>query len=297
MLASLFKHHFFLALLTLIFCCSSSAEIIVKDDTQQTVILKKPAQRIVSLAPNITEILFFIGAGEAIVGADEYSNYPEEAKKILRVSNYAAANYELILALKPDVVIAWQTGNGSKIIDRLRQLGLKVFVIEPRKLKDIPLLFKRFGKITGQDKHAVKKALEFDNKLQQLVISHQNKPVVNVFYQIWNEPLITLNGKHIVSDVISLCGGHNVFSDALPLVPYVSSEAVVRANPDVIIAGGSNEELPSLLTMWENWPAMKAVKNKHVYVIPPDLMQRHSMRIIQGAKRLCQYLNESRPNE
>lgn len=270
------------------------AEIRLEDDMGNTLVLERPAQRIISLAPNITEMLFFIGAGGNIIGADEYSNYPEAAKHILRVNNYAAANYELILSLKPDVVIAWHSGNGDQIISRLRQLGLPVFVIEPRKLDDIGTIFKRFGILAGHENEAEKKALAFSRDLARLRKDFSKKPAVTVFYQIWNEPLITLNGKHLVSDVIRLCGGVNVFDDAIPLVPYVNIEAVIRANPQVIIASGSSEESPRWLGMWNSWPAISAVKNGHVHAIPPDLMQRHSMRILDGAGKMCEILEEAR---
>ena len=270
------------------------ADIRLSDDLGNEITLEHPAGRIVSLAPNITELLFHIGAGKQIVGADEYSNYPEAAKDIQRVNNYAAANYELILALKPDVVIAWQSGNGDGIVERIRQLGLPVFVIEPRKLRDIPDIFMRLGKLTGHERQALEKKRQFLARLEELRTARAGVAPVTVFYQVWNEPLITLNGEHLVSDVIRLCGGRNVFADAAPLVPYVSIEAVVRANPEVIIASGSTDESPAWLEMWNQWPMIEAVKNGHVHFIPPDLMQRHSMRILRGAGRVCSYLEQAR---
>ena len=270
------------------------AEIRLEDDLGETLVLEEPARRIISLAPNITEMLFFIGAGGQIIGADEYSNYPEEAKQILRVNNYAAANYELILSLKPDVVIAWHSGNGEQITGRLRQLGVPVFVIEPRKLEDIAATFARFGTLSGHPEAARQKAVEFDRRLAALRAEFSGKTPVRVFYQIWNEPLITLNGKHLVSDVIRLCGGVNVFQDAIPLVPYVNIEAVIRADPQVIIASGNSADSPAWLDMWQNWPAIAAVKTGQVHAIPPDLMQRHSMRILEGAEMLCDMLQSAR---
>ena len=137
----------------LLVCCSLSvmAEVRVVDDNGDEVRLAVPAQRIISLAPNITEVLFHIGAGDQIVGADEYSNYPAAAKQILRVNNHAAANYELILSLKPDLVIAWQSGNGDKIINPLRKLGIPVFVVETHQIERIPNLFRRFGQLSGNN--------------------------------------------------------------------------------------------------------------------------------------------------
>ena len=275
----------------------AAAEVVVVDDNGQQIKLAVPAKRIVSLAPNITEVLFHIGAGEKIVGADEYSNYPEEAKDILRVNNHAAANYELILSLEPDLVIAWQSGNGNKIIDPLGKLGIPVFVVETNKMDAIPSLFRRFGKLSGHGDQAEQRAHEFSRRLQELRAAQAGKSVIKVFYQIWDEPLITLNGEHMVSDIINLCGGVNVFSDAIPLVPYVNIETVVAADPEVIIAGGSREERPAWFESWQKWSGISAVINQHIYLIPSDLMQRHSARILDGMELMCAHLDSARSND
>ncbi len=274
-----------------------AAELVVVDDNGQQVKLAGPAKRIVSLAPNITEVLFNIGAGEQIVGVDEYSNYPEAAKDILRVNNHAAANYELILSLEPDLVIAWQSGNGDKIIDPLRKLGVPVFVVETNKMDAIPSLFRKFGELSGHGDQAEQRADVFSRRLKELRAAQTGKSVVKVFYQIWDEPLITLNGEHMVSDIINLCGGINVFSDAIPLVPYVNIETVVAADPEVIIAGGSREERPVWFESWQKWSGISAVINKHIYLIPSDLMQRHSARILDGTELMCAHLDSARSND
>ena len=273
---------------------STASELLVVDDNGAEVRLAGPAKRIVSLAPNITEVLFHVGAGEQIVGADEYSNYPQAAKEIQRVSNYAAANYELILSLKPDLVIAWQSGNGDKIINPLRKLGIPVFVIETGEIERVPNLFRRFGKLSGQDKIAEQRALEFTERLKKLRTANAKKSPVRTFYQIWDEPLITLNGKHMVSSVIELCGGVNIFADAIPLVPYVNIESVVAADPQVIIAGGSQDEQPHWFKSWQKWSGISAVIKSQIYLIPADLMQRHSVRILDGAEMMCGFFDSAR---
>ena len=280
----------------LLVCCSLSvmAEVRVVDDNGDEVRLAVPAQRIISLAPNITEVLFHIGAGDQIVGADEYSNYPAAAKQILRVNNHAAANYELILSLKPDLVIAWQSGNGDKIINPLRKLGIPVFVVETHQIERIPNLFRRFGQLSGNNDLAQQRIEEFTQRLQLLGDAQTGKSVVRTFYQIWDQPLITLNGKHMVSDVIELCGGLNIFADAVPLVPYVNIESIVAADPQVIIAGGSQEEQPGWFSSWQQWTGISAVQHKQIYLIPADLMQRHSVRILDGAQMMCDYLDSAR---
>ena len=280
-----------LAVLILFFAHNSLAAIEVIDDNGDKLTIANAAQRIISLSPNTTEILFHIGAGEKIVGADEYSNYPQAANKIVRVNNHAAANYELILSLKPDLVIAWQSGNGVKIISRIRELNIPVFVVETASLEDIPDLYRRLGQLSGYADQANTQAEKFSQRLNQLRKSFSSRQTIRVFYQIWNEPLLTLNGDHMVTDMIELCGGINVFSDASALVPYVNIESVVAANPQIIISGGNNKSDLLDSGFWRKWSGISAVKNQHLYAISSDLLQRHSDRILDGTGLMCEYID------
>jgi len=272
----------------------SLAAIEVVDDNGDSLKLDSPAKRIISLSPNTTEVLFYIGAGEQIVGADEHSNYPQQVQTIPRVNNHAAANYELILSLEPDLVIAWQSGNGHTIIERIRGLGIPVFVVETRRLQEIPSLFERLGELSGHSTEAHKRALAFAQRLNKLRESNRHKPPVRLFYQVWSDPLITLNGQHMVSDMIELCGGINIFADAIPLVPYVNIESVLAADPQLIIAGGDQQQQLTQLDRWQQWGSLSAVKNQHLYSIASDLMQRHSSRILDGAQLVCDYIDQVR---
>ena len=269
----------------------SWAAVEVVDDNGDKLELPSAAQRIISLSPNTTEILFHIGAGKKIVGADEYSNYPAAANDIVRVNNHAAANYELILSLQPDVVIAWQSGNGEQIIGRIRELGIPVFVVETATLNDIPHLYRRLGQLTGFEKKADLQAAKFSDGLNQLRDKFSLGERVRVFYQIWNEPLMTLNGDHMVTDMIELCGGINIFSDAEALVPYVNIESVLAANPQIIISGGKNKNDLLDSGFWQKWQGIPAVKNQQLYAIPSDLLQRHSNRILEGTGLMCEYID------
>jgi iron complex transport system substrate-binding protein len=285
----------FLLIFFLLVSPLASAVIEVVDDNGDSLKLANVAQRIISLSPNTTEILFHIGAGEKIVGADEYSNYPPAANDIVRVNNHAAANYELILSLKPDLVIAWQSGNGEQIITRIRQLGIPVFVVETANLDEIPSLYRRLGLLAGRQKQAHTQASKFFKRLENLRQSYSNNIKIPVFYQIWNEPLMTLNGDHLVTDMIELCGGINIFSDAAALVPYVNIESVVAANPQIIISGGKNKSDLLDSGFWRKWAGISAVKNRHLYAIPSDLLQRHSDRILEGTQLMCEYIDLVRP--
>ena len=273
---------------------SSHAAISVMDDLEKEIVLTEPANKIISLAPNITEILFHIGAGSQIIGADEYSNYPEAAKQIIRVNNHSIANYELILSLKPDLILAWYSGNGVEVINRLRELGLPVFVIETTKIKEIPDLFKRLGKITGNETQSIQAASEFSEKLVKLQSLYVDKKKVKTFYQVWDDPIMTLSGKHLVSDVIELCSGVNVFAEAQPLVPRVNIESIMNADPEVILSSGSEERVAGWRKKWARWPTISAVNKGHLYLIPPDLMQRQSNRILDAATYVCNFLDKSR---
>lgn len=270
------------------------AAITVRDDAGRTITLKQPAQRIVSLAPHVTEQLYAIGAGERIVGAVDYSDYPEAAKALPRVGGYSRLDLERILALQPDLIVGWQSGNDARQLERLQQLGLTVYLSEPRHLADIPSNMQRLGKLSGVAQQAAVAAAQFRQGIAALRQQHEGGVRLRVFYQIWNRPLMTINGKHLISDVISLCGGNNVFADIDSLTPKVSKEAVLAANPQVIIVSGMGSERPEWLDDWRRWPQLSAVKTKQLYVIPPDIIQRATPRLLQGANRLCQLLDKAR---
>jgi len=283
-----------LILCVLIFSEYSLAAIEVVDDGGDILTLERPAKRIISLAPSITEVLFYIGAGAQVVGADEYSNYPSQANEITRVNNHAATNYELILSLKPDLVIAWQSGNGEKVIGRIRELGLPVFVVETSSLQEIPSLYKRLGQLSGRDAEATLQANHFSKKLDKLYRAYYSKPKIRLFYQTWDDPLMTLNGDHLISHMIALCGGINLFADAVALVPYVNIESVLSADPQIIISGGNSEKDLLDSGFWRKWTGVSAVKNQHLYAIPSDLLQRHSGRILEGTHVMCEYIDRVR---
>ncbi len=286
--------------LLLLLACSAvagerpSAAIVVSDDTAVEVSLVAPAERIVSLSPNLTEVLFHLGVGDKIVGVDEYSLYPPAAQDIPRVNNHAAANFELILALKPDLVVAWQSGNGMQMIGRLRELGLTVFAVETEKIDAIPPLYRRLGALLGIAAQAEVLASEFSDQINALSETYRGRQPVAVFYQIWSDPLMTLNGQHLVSDVIRLCGGRNIFHDAVPIAPSVGIEGVIAADPEVIVSSGKLADLDRWRSQWLRWSGISAVANRHLYLVPPDLMQRQSPRLLEGVEYLCDYLQNAR---
>ncbi len=270
------------------------ADIQVTDALGNPLTLPQTATRIVSLAPHITEIVFAAGAGKYLVGTVNYSNYPAAARAIPQVGSHENINYETLLSLKPDLVLAWHSGNGEEVVSRLRSFGLNVFVSEARQLDDVAHSLRDVGRLSGTTTTAETAAAAFESQLQQLRQRYSTQALLGVYYQIWNEPLLTLNADHLISDVIRLCGGRNVFADAIPLVSRISVESVIRADPQVIVASGMDEARPEWLDAWRQWGSIAAVKNGQLYFIPPDLLQRHTPRIIQGAQMLCDYLHQAR---
>lgn len=276
---------------------ANQAIIQLTDDMGHTLVLDKPASRIVSLAPNITETLFAVGAGQQIVATVDHSDYPEAALDLPRIGTYTAINQESLVALEPDLVIAWETGNGSDIVAQLRHLGLPVFAIEPRTLSDIATTLRQFGTLSGRDEAGEAAAQAFLERHHSLRDRYQQAAPVSVFYQVWNQPLLTLNDDHLIAQVIHLCGGVNVFGDAGPLVPVINTETVLRADPQVIIASGMGEERPDWVDQWRRWPSLTAVRNDHLFFIPPSLVQRQTVRILDGAQMMCDFLHQARNDQ
>jgi iron complex transport system substrate-binding protein len=270
------------------------AQVEVEDSLGRTLLMDKPAVRVVSLAPHMTEVAFAAGAGDVLIGAVSYSDYPEAAKDIPRVGSYDNVSYETLVALRPDLVLAWRSGNGDEVISRLESLGLTVYIDESKTLEDVARSVRAVGGLTGNDEIADAEAQAFLQKLSQLRDTYSTKAEVGVYYQIWDEPLLTLNGDHLISDVVRLCGGRNVFTDSPALVSRISVESVIRADPQVIIASGMDKARPEWLDEWREWTSMTAVQNDQLYFVPPDLLQRHTPRIIEGATLMCEKLQLAR---
>ena len=270
------------------------ADIVLRDDTQTEVRLAAPARRIVSLAPNITEVVYAAGAGDKLVGTVDFSDYPTAARKLPRVGSYARVDIEAVAALQPDLVLAWDSGNPPAAVAQLRKLGIPVFVTEPSTLDDIARDLERYGRLAGTDSLSTKAADEFRRKLGGLQARYAQRKSVRVFYEIWDEPLMTVNGTQIISDVIRLCGGANIFSNLPALAPTVSVESVLAANPDAIIAGGMGERNAAWLEPWKKWPRLKATAQGNLFFIDPNLLQRHTPRLLEGAAQLCAVLEQAR---
>ncbi len=283
-----------LTTLTLALPASAHAEIELTDDTGQRIALAQPAQRIVSLAPHVTELLFAAGAGERVVGVVAYSDYPEAAQSLPQVGGYTQVDLEAIVALRPDLVVGWRSGNRDAHLGRLQALGIPVFLNEPRSLEDVAKSLEQFGRLAGSEAVAEGAATAFRARHAALAARYSAQPAVRTFYQIWDRPLMTINDAHLIADVIRLCGGSNVFGTLSQLAPTIGVEAVLAANPEAIVASGMGEARPEWLDQWKRWPQLEATQRDNLFFIPPQLIQRHTPRILDGAEQLCAQLEQAR---
>jgi iron complex transport system substrate-binding protein len=270
------------------------SEVVVRDDYGNEVRLDQPAARIVSLAPHLTELLYAAGAGPGLVGAVDFSDFPAAARSLARVGSDARIDLEAVLALRPDLVVAWPNAGSLRAVERLAEMGMPVFRSEPRELDDIASTLQRLGRLAGSGQQADAAAAAFRARAEALQRRYAGARKVRVFYQIWDRPLLTVNGAHLISKVIGVCGGENVFAAAPLLVPEVDREGVLRANPEVIVASGSNDAQPHWLEAWRRLPGLAAADRGQLYAIQPDLIQRHTPRILDGAERLCTFLDAVR---
>lgn len=266
----------------------------VTDAAGDRVALERPAGRIVSLSPHATEMLFAVGAGERLVATVTHSDYPPAATELPRVGTYDNVSVEAVLDHDPDLVVAWGSGNPSAQVERLRALGLTVYVNEPRALEGIADTMVDLGALAGVPEQARAAADSFRQRLADLRARYADSEPVRVFYQIWDDPLMTVNGEHVISDVMRGCGGRNVFADLGAIAPRISVEAVLERDPAVIVASGMGESRPDWLDMWQEWPELEAVARGHLFFVPPDILQRHTPRILDGMVRLCGQLERVR---
>jgi len=287
-------HRWWLACLLFGHGLASQASITLVDATDTPVTLVSPARRIVSLAPHITELLYAAGAGGRVVAATDYSDYPAAARDLPRIGGYVNIDLEAVLALRPDLVVAWKSGNSAAQWERLRALGVAVYVSEPQRLEAIPTDIEHLGTLAGTQGVAHAAAQQFRQVHARLAERYANRPPVTVFYEIWNPPLMTISGKQIISDVLRLCGGVNVFAQLPGLAPTVNVEAVIQKNPEVIFMGDMQNRSMPQDNHWRRWTGLRAVRAGNLFSIPPDLMQRHTPRILLGAERVCTDLEQAR---
>jgi len=277
-------------------CCAvpAWAQVRVLDVDGRAVELAAPARRVISLAPHLTELMFAIGAGDRVVGTVEYADFPEAAQRLPRVGDSALLDLERVVAMKPDLLLVWRHGNSPQQLQRLAALRLPTYASEARTLSDIARTLRDLGQLTGVPDQAAQRASAFESAVSALRARYADRRVINVFYQIWNQPLITINGDHLISQVLELCGARNVFAAERLLTPTVTEEAVLLANPDAIVAGWSDSFGQAPLNTWRRLRALQAVRENHLLQVDPDLLHRQSDRVVLGAGELCEKLDAVR---
>ena len=281
-----------LALALLLGSTSASASVSVIDDEGSTITLRQPAARIVSLAPHLTEQLFAIGAGDRIVGTTEFADYPPAARAIVRVGRAHSVDLESVAALRPDLVVIWGSGFPPATIDSVRRLGVPVFVSEPRTLDDVARSLERLATLTGRD--GATAAASFTAKVAALRAQYADRAPVRVFYQVWATPLMTLSGRHVISEAITVCGGRTVFAELVPIAPQVSMEAVVAADPQLIITAEPGARAGDALAMWQRFPTLAATRRGQFVTLDADRMNRHGPRLADEIAVLCAAIDRTR---
>ena len=271
-----------------------AAEITVTDDRGKGVTVPAPAQRIIALAPSITELVYAAGAGAKLIGVARYSDYPEPARSIPQIGDASRVDLERVLSMQPDLVIAWKSGNHAADIERLEQFGFNVFVAEPSTLAAIPQLLRAIGTLAGTGAAAHEAADGFERDMAALRERYGARAKVRAFYEIWHAPLMTVSGRHMISDVIRLCGGANVFAGLATLTPVVSLEGVLEARPEVVLGGSSETTAEEFAEQWRRSERYTLLRKVRALYVDPDRIQRQTPRVLEGAKAVCEHLEKVR---
>lgn len=270
---------------------ASAHALQLRDDRGVTISLERPPTRIVTLAPHLAEIALAAGAGATLVGVSTFTRHPPEAQRLPVVASYGRVDIERLIALRPQLVLAWQSGNSALQIGRLERLGLAVFVTETRSLADIPRIVRLIGTLAGSVDFAEARARQFNREVAELRQRHAGERSIAVFLEIWHRPMLTVNGEHLASDALRLCGGRNVFAGAKTLTPLVSREQLLAARPEAVVTADPGAEGPQA---WRGFESISAVRDGRTYAIDPDLLYGQGPRLLEGARALCSLLEHAR---
>ena len=269
-------------------------EVSVRDDSGHLVSLAEPASRVVSLAPHLTEMAFAVGAGTAVKAVIRYSDHPAAARGLPVVGDAFALDFEAIAGFKPDLVLVWGSGLNERHKARLRALGLTLFESEIRSPAAIGDTLRRLGALLGQADEGASAAGRFEHEWQSLRERNAGKPALRVFWQLWHEPLMTVNREHLIGEAIAACGGSNVFAGLPLLTPTVGWEAAVAADPELIGSSGRPQDGERDFARWRRFAQVSAVRHQQFAHIDGDLIGRMGPRFVQGAAALCDAIDRAR---
>ena len=281
------------ALALLVAAALPAHAVAVVDDSGATVRLDRPAQRIVSLSPGITELLFSAGAGPQIVGVSAHSDFPPEARSLPQVSRAQGIDLERIAALRPDLIVTWGSGYSPSLLDALRSLAVPVYVLEPRALESVAASIERLGVLAGSAR-APAVAGAFRERLLALRRQYSGRSPIRVFYQVWSSPIMTLSGGHLASEVMRTCGARNVFEDLAPLVATVDAEAVIAAQPQILLTAEAGGVDHGALDVWQRFAQIPAVAAGRLVTLDADELDRGSVRVLDATQKLCEIVERAR---
>jgi iron complex transport system substrate-binding protein len=250
--------------------------------------------RIVTLAPNLAELVFAVGAGDQLVGVSAWSDYPRAVLKLPEVGDAFVVDQEQLAFLNPDLLLVWESGTPLHTVDELRKRGYRVESVRTRGLDDVAAALRRVGDLTGRQEQADAAAEEFTAGLQSLREQYVDQPPIDVFYQVSARPLYTVNREHYVSGLIDICGGRNIFDDLDDLAPAISAEAVIDRDPEVMLA--STDAGDDAFALWDRWPSLAAIKYGNQFLLPADEIGRATPRLLIAGNAMCLALSQARAN-
>lgn len=254
----------------------------------------KSEQRFISLAPNITEMIYAAGAGSKLVAVSDYSNYPPKAQKLPRVASYTGIDVEKIIRLHPTCVFYWRGGNRMDQIEQLKQLGIKTRPIQVKNMHDVVRDIVKIGHIAGAQQQAYKQARTIHQQYQKLKNKYSQRAPVKVFYQVSASPLLTIGQSSYIDHLIRQCGGRNVIRHTVGSAPEVNVTTLLKHQPQAIIVGKSAHDSTHYRQFWRKWPQLQAVKHQHIFLIKASWINRPGPRLIKGMQKLCQVINQVR---
>lgn len=264
------------------------------DDRGTQISFSEPPSRVVSLSPHITELVYSLGAQDQLVAVSEYSDFPPEALSKPVAGGYGSVNAETLMSFRPDLILAWPDNASAAILQRLEKRGVPVLRSDPRTFADIANNLRWIGCALGRPDRGEALAKEVEDRTEVLRAEFSGRSTVRVFYQLGAEPLMSQNSTTFIHQAITLCGGENLFADAIAMAPLVSKEGVIALNPDVIITADDGSGMPLWLAGWQSYPMMKAVKNDRLMAMNADLLFRPTLRFLEGAEELCRLIDSAR---
>lgn len=249
---------------------------------------------IIALSPHIVEMLYDIGAGEQIIGTTSFADYPEQAKSIPIIGNYLRLQIEKVIALQPDYIIAWKSGNPSDDLARLKQLGFNIVYSQPNSFEDIAKEMREFGQLTGHEAQAETKAKKLLNDLEEITNQYHDKTPITVFYELWARPLTTVAKGSWPQQFLDICKAKNPFKQASAAYPQINIETVLLTPIQLIIQPLSINQTDKEAYDWQNWPIIPAVENKQIIQPNADAIHRMSMRSLKELTKLCADIDKTR---